>query len=354
MRPLQSVFSIGLGTQAVSPLDMARAYTSFADGGYRLDGSLLGNQPRTITTIRDGNGKTVADNRVVRRRVLTSDQSALLTQLLAGVVSGGTGTAAAIPGRAVAGKTGTTENYGDAWFVGYTPTLVTAVWVGYPDNLTPMLHEFHGGPVVGGSFPAEIWKTFTQSALDALQTPPTSFPSAPYLSGVAQRVTYRDGRIELDNGLCTDTSVIVYFTGRRPARTADCKRNEVDVPNLVGLALAKARTRLEAQPLTPELIWQPATAGQPVGTVLRQFPAGGTLSSYGHVTLVLAKPLHGRVPRLVGLPLRVARTRLAQQNLRPRVRFGTGKAGLVLAQEPLAGVAAAPGMTVRLVVARGG
>jgi len=353
-RPLQSVFSIGLGTQAVSPLDMARAYTSFADGGSRIDGSLLGNQPRTITTIEDVNGKTVADNRVVRRRVLSSDQSALLTQLLEGVVAGGTGTAAAIPGRAVAGKTGTTENYGDAWFVGYTPGLVTAVWVGYPDGLKPMLHEFHGGPVVGGSFPAEIWKTFTQSALDALHVPPDSFPSAPYLSGVARRVTYRDGRIELDNGLCTDTSTVVYFSGRRPAHTANCKRNEVDVPNVVGLTLAKARTRLEAQPLTPEPIWQPATAGQPVGTVVRQFPTGGTLSSFGHVTLVLAKPLHGRVPRVVGLTLRIARTRLAKRDLRPRIRFGTGKAGRVLAQEPLPGVAAAPGMTIRLVVARGG
>ena len=71
---------------------MARAYTSFADGGSRIDGSLLGNQPRTITTIEDVNGKTVADNRVVRRLVLSSDQSALLTQLLEGVVAGGTGT----------------------------------------------------------------------------------------------------------------------------------------------------------------------------------------------------------------------------------------------------------------------
>jgi membrane peptidoglycan carboxypeptidase len=220
--------------------------------------------------------------------VLSASEDALLTQLLAGVVSHGTGTAAAIPGRAVAGKTGTTENYGDAWFVGWTPGLVTAVWVGYPDGLRPMLHEFHGGPVVGGSFPAEIWKTFTQSAVDALGLPAESFPPAPYVPGVAKRVTYRDGRIELDNGSCQDTSLLVYFEGRGPAKTANCGLHEVDVPNVVGLTLAAARSRLAAQPLTPQLIYAPAPAGRTPGTVLRQFPASGTLSTFGTVRLVVA------------------------------------------------------------------
>ncbi|HET7572054.1 MAG TPA: PBP1A family penicillin-binding protein [Gaiellaceae bacterium] len=288
-RPLQGVFSIGLGTQPVSPLDMARAYASFADGGERIDGSLLGNEPRTVTRIEDVSGRTVYANAPVRRRVLSSAEAAELTHLLAGVVSAGTGTAAAIPGRAVAGKTGTTENYGDAWFVGYTPNLVTAVWVGYPDRLKPMLHEFHGGPVVGGSFPAEIWKTFTESALDAEDVAAESFPPAPYLSGELRRVTYRDGRIELDNGLCRDTSVLVYFSGRAPQRTADCKENEVDVPDVVGLRLDAARARLQAQPLTPELIWEPAKAGQKIGSVVRQFPRSGTLSSFGRVRLVVAR-----------------------------------------------------------------
>lgn len=353
-RPLQPYFSIGLGAQAVSPLDMARAYTSFADGGYRIDGSFLGNQPSTITRITDVSGKSVAVNVPRRRPVLSPALDALLTQLLEGVVSGGTGTAAQIPGRAVAGKTGTTENYGDAWFVGYTPQLVTAVWVGYPKGLVPMLHEFHGGPVVGGSFPALIWKTFTESALAAEHEPPESFPTPPYLSGVTRQVTYRDDQIELDNGQCRSVSLLVYFDGRGPARTADCKRNEVDVPDVVGLTLADARTRLQAQPLTADLVYEPATPGEPVGRILRQFPATGTLSSFAHVTLVLAKPLHGTVPRVVGLTLRQARSRLAALSLRPAVRFGAGTPGQVLAQEPLAGVAAAPGMTVRLVVARGG
>ena len=86
----------------------------------------------------------------------------LLTDILEDVVQSGTGKRAAIPGREIAGKTGTTDNYGDAWFVGYTPELVVAVWVGYPDALKPMLTEFNGEPVAGGTLPAMIWKAFVE------------------------------------------------------------------------------------------------------------------------------------------------------------------------------------------------
>ena len=351
--PLQGYFAIGLGAEPVNPLEMARAYGSFANGGYRIDGSFFGDEPRVVTQILDESGKVVETNAPAPKQVLTAPEDEVLTQLLQGVVTSGTGTAAALPDRPVAGKTGTTENYGDAWFVGYTPQLVTAVWVGYPNKLVSMAHLFHGGPVVGGTYPALIWKTFMESALAAMHAEPKTFTPPPYLSAAAERVTYRNGQIELDNGLCRDTSLIVYFTGHGPARKANCKRNEVDVPNVVGWKLADAQARLAEMPLTPQLIYKPAAPGQSVTRVLKQFPLGGTLSSFDKVTLVLAKPLHGLVPQVVGLPLRTAQKRLARLKLTPSVRFGTGKAGRVVAQAPLGGVAAAPGMTVRLVVARG-
>jgi membrane peptidoglycan carboxypeptidase len=352
--PLQGVFSIGLGTQSVNPLEMARAYSTFANGGYRIDGKVFGNEPRAITTIDNAGGDVVYANTPVKRRVLSADDANLLTQLLQGVVTSGTGTAAALPDEPVAGKTGTTENYGDAWFVGYTPQLVTAVWVGYPKGLRPMLSEFHGGPVAGGTFPAEIWKTFMESALRATHAQPASFPSPPYESVTYKRVTYRDGSLELDNGLCRDVTYLVYFSGRGPARTADCKRNEVDVPNVTGLRLTAARTRLSAQPLAAQVIYQPAAPGQRTDVVLRQYPKNGTLSSFDKVTLVLAKPLHGRVPKIVGLTVAEARRRLAKLKLEAAVRFGDGKPGRVLAQRPSAGVAAAPGMRVLLSVGKSG
>jgi penicillin-binding protein 1A len=88
--------------------------------------------------------------------------------LLNGVVANGTGTAAGISGVDVAGKTGTTTNYGDAWFVGWTPAITTAVWVGFPNKLVPMTTLYNGGPVEGGTFPAVIWHNFMTSALQIL------------------------------------------------------------------------------------------------------------------------------------------------------------------------------------------
>jgi len=216
-----------------------------------------------------------------------------------------------------------------------------------------MPSAFHGRAVAGGTFPALIWKAFMESALKATRSDPQTFATPPYLAVVSRRVTYRDGRIELDNGRCRSTSLVVYFSGRGPATTANCRLNEVEVPNVVGLKLPLARIRLQAQPLTPQLIYKPAVAGQRVGVILRQFPAGGRLSSFDKVTIVLAKPLHGVVPSIVGLSVRAARTKLAKLKLVPALRFGAGKAGHVISQEPTAGVAAAPGMKVQLVVARG-
>jgi penicillin-binding protein 1A len=345
--PLQNYFAIGLGVEPVSVLEMARSYATFANDGNRIDGTVFGDEPRVVTKIETDAHKVAYANVPKNVRALSPDVDALLTQLLEGVVTGGTGTAAQLPGRVVAGKTGTTENYGDAWFCGYTPQLVTCVWVGYPDRLRPMLTEFHGRPVVGGSYPAEVWKAFMQPALTAMNAQPKSFPSPPYFSTQTQRVTYRDGRVERDDGLCRSTALIVYFTGHGPSKTADCKRNEVEVPNVVGWNVDSARTRLASQPLSTQLVYKPASAGQRVGVVLRQFPDGGTLSSFDKVTLVLAKPLHGLVPKTIGLTLRAARTRLAKLKLVPQV---TGKVGRVVSQQPRAGVAAAPGMKVRLVV----
>ena len=101
-------------------------------------------------------------------------------------------TSAATP---VAGKTGTTENYGDAWFVGYTPDIVTAVWVGYPDELRPMLTEYHGRPVAGGTYPALIWKAFMEKALPYRQAPSRARspqPSFPYASPQQRRPPRRE------------------------------------------------------------------------------------------------------------------------------------------------------------------
>ena len=120
--PLKNYFAIGLGAEAVNPLEMARAFSAFAYRGRRIDGAAFGNRPRAISAVRNESGRIVDNNLPVGRPVLTENTAALLTSLLQGVVTGGTGRQAQLSdGRPVAGKTGTTENNRDAWFVGYTP-----------------------------------------------------------------------------------------------------------------------------------------------------------------------------------------------------------------------------------------
>ena len=207
---LNGYFAIGLGAEPATPLEMARAYASFADGGFRVDGSVFGDQPRAISKIQDSKGDVTA-NDVVAKPVLTPTQAETVNQLLQGVVQFGTGKAAQLPGRQVAGKTGTTENFGDAWFVGYTPQFVTAVWVGYPDKLVPMTTEFHGKPVAGGTFPALIWKAFMQKALAKL--PPESFTPPDYGYAAPVTVVNRGGELERDDGVCHNTAQLQFFGG---------------------------------------------------------------------------------------------------------------------------------------------
>jgi penicillin-binding protein 1A len=351
-RHLNPYFAIGLGADAVSPLEMARAFSTFADNGRRVDGSIFGNRPRAIARIANAHGTLIDDNRPVYRAVLSPAQDGMLTSILEAVIRSGTGKRAALGDRPAAGKTGTTENYGDAWFVGYTPQLATAVWVGYPNGLRPMLTEYHGQAVAGGTFPAEIWRVFTQLALAG--TTPDPFPSYSYEYAAAKRVVWRDGRLQLDNGYCRGTTLVSYFVGHGPLRKANCKPNEVDIPRVVGMTVARAKLRLAGQPLTANIVYKPARPKQRIDLVLDQFPRRGRASSWDTVTLVLAKPLHGIVPNVIGLSLRDARVRLRRHGLVASVeRFSDGRAGAVLAQAPVAGVAAVPRMSVRLVVGHG-
>jgi beta-lactam-binding protein with PASTA domain len=165
-----------------------------------------------------------------------------------------------------------------------------------------------------------------------------------------RQLVLRNGIFQLDNGLCRHTITVEYFVGRAPSQRADCKRNEVEVPNVVGSTYDEARARLSAQPLTPLVVYKPASPKQPLGVVVKQIPQRGWLSSFDKVTIVFAKPLHGVVPRVVGLRLPQARKQLERLKLKPVLR-GSGKK--IVRQRPRAGVAAAPGLPVTLWVTRG-
>jgi penicillin-binding protein 1A len=160
----------------VSPLDMAHAYETFAEGGRRVYSPLLGSSDEGPTGIAEiqcpkikcGHGQTSIENVPSFRQVMPASVASEVHDMLAGVVQSGTGTSAAISGVDVVGKTGTTTNYADAWFVGWTPQITTAVWVGFPNRLVPMLSLYNGGPVEGGTYPAVIWHGFMVQALQIL------------------------------------------------------------------------------------------------------------------------------------------------------------------------------------------
>jgi penicillin-binding protein 1A len=352
-RPLHDYFAIGLGVEAVSPLEMARAFATFANGGERVDGSVLGNVPRAVLRVEDGN--RADSNDAKPKEVIDPNETAIVNSILQRVVTEGTGTRAALDDRPVAGKTGTTENYGDAWFVGYTPQLAVAVWVGYADRLQPMETEFEGDPVAGGTLPALIWQTFAKRALAHLDEPPESFPYPSYQAVVPLQVVNRNNEVLLDNGNCREARQILYFVGSGPDSEAPCKENEVDVPDVTGLRLDDAQAQLALMPLTAEIVWRRARPGEKLGRVTDQKPRSGTLSSWSTVRIFVPRTSNGRVPSLVGMDLGKARRKLANRRLAGLVQtyVDGGTADAVVAQFPRAGRAATRNMTVRLVVSRG-
>jgi penicillin-binding protein 1A len=139
-----------------SPLEMANAYATIADGGWR-------NKPKAITEVRFPDGKVDDLSQPIRHKAFDSAAMYEVTKILEMNIKSGTGTRAAT-GCPAAGKTGTTDKNKNAWFVGFTPKLATSVWVGFPNTNVPMESLFHGGPVDGGTFPAEIWGNYMKAA----------------------------------------------------------------------------------------------------------------------------------------------------------------------------------------------
>ncbi len=166
--PIQLDPSMALGAVEVSPLEMAQAYAPFSNGGYL-------SPAWAIERVRTAGGKVLYDRSVarpVRTAVISSPALPQMNQMLRQVLVSGTGTRARVPGYDLAGKTGTTSDYRDAWFVGYTGGFVAAVWVGRDDN-TPMRR------MTGGGAPAAVWQAFMSRALPRLRAEPIPGGLAP-------------------------------------------------------------------------------------------------------------------------------------------------------------------------------
>jgi penicillin-binding protein 1A len=152
--------SLPLGTDPISPLEMAGAYAAIANDG-------IYNAPYFIEKIEAADGRVIYEHKRGGERVMSQQTARQATVAMQAVVTGGTATRAQLSGRQAAGKTGTTEKHGDAWFVGFTPQLTTAVWMGSPEAQVPM-NSVGGINVYGGTFPALIWHNFMTDALDGM------------------------------------------------------------------------------------------------------------------------------------------------------------------------------------------
>lgn len=192
--------SMPLGPKDVTPLDMATAYATFANDGLQVD-------PIFITRVEDRQGNVILENVPQPERAISVQSARLVTSVLEANVRGGTGTRARLPEQVAAGKTGTAQDFSDAWFVGYTPHLATAVWMGNPDEQVPMTRVDRGllgvGSVTGGSLPALIWGAFNSAYHESLE--PISFTAPEY--------TREGGRIWTDQEEDNYNDLIESFCG---------------------------------------------------------------------------------------------------------------------------------------------
>jgi membrane peptidoglycan carboxypeptidase len=227
--------SIALGGlhRGVSPLEMASAYGTFANGGVHMT-------PHVISRVVDHHGQVIYEADGNPTEAVSPEVNAAMVDAFKGVVQRGTGTAARLPGWEVGGKTGTTQENRDVWFVGFTPVLSTAVWVGNPDERQVL----HGMSSSGTAAP--LWRLFMERALAGID--PVAYPDA----GVDYRIVQ---------------------TGE-----------PVNVPDVRGMGEIEAvRTLVEAR-LVPEL--RQAASGSPRGTVVWTTPRAGQRATVGTTVYV--------------------------------------------------------------------
>ncbi|MFZ4585555.1 MAG: PBP1A family penicillin-binding protein [Acidimicrobiia bacterium] len=257
--PLQAFPSSALGTNSVTVMDMASAYTTFANDGMHAD-------PYFVSRVYRRDGTLLYEAPKITKRVLDKNVARQVDDVLSQVVARGTGTRAQL-GRPMAGKTGTAEEWRDAWFCGFTPQLVTAVWVGFPDEERSMTPPTTRITVAGATWPAQIWRSFMAQAVSLL--PPDGFP-APEIAPVAPATT------------AAPTPVLPDFTN---------------------LDLAAAQRLATSAGVTLDVVTAPR-ADIPGGKIAEQDPGANTIAARGtrvRVVVSSGPPVPVAIPNVIGL-----------------------------------------------------
>ncbi len=265
--PLLAVPSAVLGSNELNTLAMADGYATLASGGLRV-------APTPIQSITDSRGRVLWRAEPDPRRVVDPRVASVADSILQKVVQYGTGVAANI-GRPQIGKTGTNQNFTDAWFIGAVPQLVTAVWVGYPQGQIPMQPPRTRITVFGGTWPAQIWHTFMARAVAHMPVRPFPSPSVSYVS-VAVDVTQNPYCLPNQYTLPQNIVTLQFIQGTQPTRTCRTPTSaaRVTVPSVIGLSQSGAERRLAQAGFY--VVVKLVGSTQPPGTVISQSPPAGT------------------------------------------------------------------------------
>ncbi|HUW02400.1 MAG TPA: PBP1A family penicillin-binding protein [Acidimicrobiales bacterium] len=251
--PIRPFEAAVLGSEPVTALDMASTYGTFANRGVHVP-------PVMVTKILNPDGTVLYEHEHVQDRVLTTTSADQLTDVLRQNIERGTGTRAQI-GRPAAGKTGTTSDWRDAWFVGYTPELATSVWVGFQEPGRFMVPPNTPIRVTGGSYPAGIWGAFMGYAHGDL--PVTTFAPAPP----------------------PRPAVPAASEGLTPSVVPGPSSADGSLPTLIGLSVFDATEVLASKGLVPNIV-EVADEDQFVGHVVAQDPPAGSTVAVGTVVTI--------------------------------------------------------------------
>lgn len=268
--------AIALGglDNGVSPLELTSAYGTFANGGKKVSGSVDfdggGGDPVTILKVTDSQGNVIDENQPVATPVLDPVIAYHVNSVLAKTATSGLGRWSNL-GRPSAGKSGTTEDHVDAWYSGYTPDLVTTVWIGYIEQRRPMT-DVRGVRVTGGSWPAQIWHLYMQEALAGVA--PNNFAKPPNSDLVKLQIC-------VDSGLlaelwCPKKESRTFFPNNLPREKCNLHRpHEVTMPSLKGMKLADAWRVIRELGFEAEIGYA-GDGSKPADEIVDQKPAPGT------------------------------------------------------------------------------
>jgi membrane peptidoglycan carboxypeptidase len=355
------VASAVLGTNTVNPLGMASAYGTLAANGTH-------HPPVAITKITNSSGKVLYRDRTRPKEVLNPAHAYITTSALTQVIQRGTAAAYGQIARPAAGKTGTAQDYHDAWFVGYTPDRVASVWVGYPSGPIAMLPACSARfnvqgeeicrptriQVSGGTWPTLIWSNFMQRAL--ARVPASSFEVPGNLVTVV--IDTRTGCLVNDFTPADKRATASFEAGTAPTETCFVPGDSQKVPDLMSFPQREALRVLESQGFAVSTVREP-TFKYPPGRVIDQSPAPGTRVATGAtVTIVVSAPGERAVvvPSVLGLSRSEAESRLENEGFEVRAviepesdpKQAKKHEGRVWKQDPASGTEAKKGATVTI------